>query len=276
MKLLVALVFVIAVIFISAFDKPPVQDDFDQRLIWRAEHAQQNISSYYTTNRYQRGNIHALTEQYVLTEHAMQQRVAQYTKRYPQRGAYLLEWRDSQRNTISLSAMGLDWQHHFANSYLVGIRPFKVENKWLPLYTIAQMKTYQTDKLQHSVPELWQNSAQAYTMPRGDCEDHAIILADWLISEGIDARVVGGKYKGGGHAWVMAILDDQEFILEATSKRKTKHWNHYPLASLAAHYQPEFMFNRTQFWLNEKPQVTDNYRGLHWREMSYFKSDHHK
>ncbi|NTS77542.1 transglutaminase-like cysteine peptidase [Catenovulum sp. SM1970] len=185
---------------------------------------------------------------------------------------FIVPWRDSYQNTVNLSAMGVDWKHHFANSYLVGIRPFPVENNWLPLYTLSQIKTYQYDHEQYGVQEMWQNSAQAFAHPRGDCEDHAIILADWLISEGVDARVVGGKYKDGGHAWVVAIVDNKAFILEATSKRVGKSWNHYPLASLAKYYQPEFMFNRTDFWVNTDTRIKTDYQGHHWRKTSVFQA----
>ncbi|WP_448564651.1 transglutaminase domain-containing protein [Thalassotalea ganghwensis] len=270
MKKLLFFATLFSVFIIAKYDKPTANNDFDQRLLWKSQHAQKNISSRFTSNRFQRGKITALTDNSSLSESKMHEIVERYSKGYPERSSYILKWRDSAGKTISLSALGIDWQHHFANSYLVGFRPFAVENKWLPLYAIAQLKTYQTDDLQYGVPEMWQNSAQAYVTPRGDCEDHALILADWLIAEGIDARVVAGSYKGGGHAWVVAIIDDKEFILEATSKRKYNNWNHYPLASLAQEYRPEFMFNRQQFWLNNNLHITDNYRGTHWQEVSHF------
>lgn len=260
-----------AIFIIGKFDKEPVKDEFDQRLLWQAQSAQKNISSYFTTNSYQRGTIYATAEDYQLSERKMHEVVEHHAKGNPAKVSYIIKWKDSQDNVINLSALGVDWKHHFANSYLVGFKPFSVDNLWLPLYAIAQLKTYETDSDQYRTNELWQNSAQAYASPRGDCEDHAIILADWLISEGVDARVVGGKYKGGGHAWVLAIIDDQEFILEATSKRKTKNWNHYPLAKLARDYHPEFMFNREQFWVNTNRKLIDDYRGEHWQITSTYK-----
>ena len=157
------------------------------------------------------------------------------------------------------------------NSYLVGIRPFAVENPWLPLYVIAKTKTYQLDSEQYKTPELWQNSAQAFMLPRGDCEDHALALADWLISEGVDAKVVIGKYKQGGHAWVVASQNNKIYLLEATTKRVRKNWNHYPLASLSQHYYPELMFNRNEFWQNTGAKATKDYQGVHWKKRSIFK-----
>lgn len=182
-------------------------------------------------------------------------------------------WEDPQGRLAMLTAPGLDWQHHFANSYLVGVRPFATDNDWLPLYSLAQRKVYQLDSEQHQGrQELWQNSAQAWQALRGDCEDHAILLADWLISEGIDARVVVGKYQGGGHAWVVAIRNGQAFLLEATDKRVGKSWNHYPLASLNQHYEPEMMFNREQFWVNTDVKNRGDYLGQHWRLSATFQN----
>jgi hypothetical protein len=181
-------------------------------------------------------------------------------------------WSDKLGRTAMLTAPGLDWQQHFANSYLVGVRPFVTDNDWLPLYSLAQRKTYQTDELQYSGRmELWQNSAQAWQLLRGDCEDHAILLADWLISEGIDARVVVGKYGTEGHAWVVAFRQDQAFLLEATDKRVGKSWNHYPLASLNKNYFPELMFNRDSFWTNVGPLDNGDYQGEQWQISATFK-----
>ena len=183
--------------------------------------------------------------------------------------AHPLMWLDKQKPAV-LSAMGIDRQHHFASSYLVGVRPFAVENNWLPLYTIANRKTYQLDSLQYNAGDIWQNSAQAFELLRGDCEDHAILLADWLISENIDARVAVGTYKQEGHAWVVAFINGQTFVLEATSKRKTKAWNQYPLAELAVDYHPKYMFNREQFWVNNGSEFTTNYTSENWRTTAKF------
>ena len=112
--------------------------------------------------------------------------------------------------------------------------------------------------------DVWQNSRQAYYFTRGDCEDHAIILADWLISMGLDARVVIGKVDGGGHAWVVLLVDGKEYLLEATDKRKIRSLNNFQLARLVRGYSPEYQFNRKQFWFNAGRQLTTKYTGDHW------------
>ncbi|TRX56586.1 transglutaminase-like cysteine peptidase [Thalassomonas sp. M1454] len=262
------ILFFIAVFIIATF-KPREVDAFDQQLIIKAQQAADKISAKLTTNANQKGSITFASNGQTWTEAGIQAAVDRRnnTKRMP---AYTLTWQDSNGVYATASSMGLDWKHHFVNSYLVGIRPFAVKNHWLPLYTLAQIKTYQLDDEQYGARDLWQNSAQAFRLPRGDCEDHAIALADWLISEGLDARVALGKYKTEGHAWVVVNKNNKTYLLEATSKRSGKSWNHYPLAAISQNYFPQYMFNRTDFWVNSTKQKTTDYLGKHWKKTSTF------
>ena len=176
---------------------------------------------------------------------------------------YLWQWGGVPNATIS--AQGLDYLHYFANSYLIGFKPFDTKSAWVPLYTLALRKRYEFDHIQYGgLTEVWQNSRQAYYFTRGDCEDHSIILADWLISMGLDARVVLGKYKGGGHAWVVLLMNGKEYLLEATGKRKTRSINDFPLAIMVRGYNPQYQFNRKQFWFNSGSTLTRRYSGDHW------------
>ncbi|UTA47679.1 transglutaminase-like cysteine peptidase [Simiduia sp. 21SJ11W-1] len=168
------------------------------------------------------------------------------------------------------SAMGLDLRHHFVNAYLEGYSPFVASNVFVPLSVLARRKTYMLDKLNHGGEEVWQTSRQAYLYTRGDCEDHAIALADWLIDMGEDARVALGTYDGGGHAWVVLIKDGQEYILEATQKSGLAGLKRYPLAAMQPKYQPQFQFNRTSFWYNVGSPATTRYRSQAWLEKSRF------
>jgi len=267
-KLFQILAVIGAVLIITLLDNGNPSNSFNKQLQTRSQNALTQISSKLTTSSYQKGNVEFLSDNKKLSESTLQARVKSYSKRHYKKNVPMLVWGDSVSNTATASALGLDWKHHFVSSYLVGIHPFPVENKWLPLYTIAQMKTYQLDSEQYQAVDLWQNSAQAFILPRGDCEDHALILADWLISEGVDAKVVVGTYKDSGHAWVIATVNNQEFLLEPTAKRIRKSWNHFPLASLAKNYHPSFMFNRKYFWANLTKEQT--YTGKHWIKTSIF------
>jgi len=184
--------------------------------------------------------------------------------------SYLL-WSFRGLNGASATAMGTDRQHHFVNSFLEGYRPFWVDHPWKPLYAIAMRLKYQPDSLQFAgLEDVWQTSRQAFFNTRGDCEDHAILLADWLIGCGVEARVVVGRTARGGHAWVVAFMEGQQFLLEATSKQKRRHWRHYPLASLASDYIPTIMFNRDSFWMYTGPPRPGSYTSDHWEKRSRY------
>lgn len=185
-------------------------------------------------------------------------------------GTYTLTLRrDPMASAI---ATGLDFKEHVVNAYLEGFIPFQVDNFWMPLYVISQRKFYQLDQLNYGKSDIWQTSKQAFYFSNGDCEDHAIALADWLIGMGYDARVVLGNYKEAGHAWVLLILENQEYILEATSKSSVGK-SPYPLATILPDYHPEFQFNRTSFWTNTGSKFTVSYRGKNWVEKSRFYVD---
>ena len=169
------------------------------------------------------------------------------------------------------SAMGTDWQQHIVHAYLSGVLPFETDNLWLPLQTLAQRKRYQYDHSQYwTRQDVWQTSAQALVSPRGDCEDHALALADWLISLGADARVVVGHHGNTGHAWVVMIHQDQEYLFEATQKDGLGRGRAYPLARLMTNYRPQFMFNRETFWTNTGSSWITHYRGEPWARKSRY------
>lgn len=180
-------------------------------------------------------------------------------------------WDLGQELPVTATAFGLDGQHHFVNTYLEGFRPFRTEQLWVPLYTIAHKLEYQYDRVQYQgLQDVWQTSRQAFYNTRGDCEDHALILADWLINMRYDARVVLGNARGEGHAWVVVFHEGREFLLEATSKRKRINWSQYPLAGLQTDYHPEYMFNRRYFWTNQGSKFTTRYSGGQWLRQSRY------
>lgn len=172
---------------------------------------------------------------------------------------------------VTTVAPGTDRKHHFVNSFLVGFVPMQNVPPWVPHHLIAKRKKYLLDKTQYGVEEMWQTSREAMASPYGDCEDHAIALADWLIGIGKDARVVLGRARGEGHAWVVVVDRDTTWLLEATDKRRLRHWS-YPLAKLHTDYLPQEMFNRQHWWRNTGG-ATVNYVGSHWQIGSTVVSD---
>lgn len=267
MKYIGVILFFGAFIAISLLEKP--QSKYDTDLLLKAESAAKSIPRTLISSSNQKGVVTYLSDGFSLSENEMQDAIQQQTSFQHHVNQSLL-WKDSFGNDATMTTFGLDQYHHFVNSYLVGIRPFEAENDWLPLYVISQRKSYQLDQKQYGFSELWQNSAQAFESLRGDCEDHAIALADWLISEGVDARVALGTYDGGGHAWVVAFKNSQVFLLEATSKRVGKSWSHYPLASLAKGYKASYMFNRDTLWKSASGSSRE-YKSKQWTVISNFK-----
>ena len=171
-------------------------------------------------------------------------------------------------SVVTTVAPGLDQRHHFANAFLVGYVPFPDVEAWVPLVALARSKAYAFDHDQFPGRlEIWQTSREAFFYPTGDCEDHAIALADWLIGLGHDARVVIGRMRGEGHAWVVLHDGDRTYLLEATNKRPAEA---LPLAAHHPEYQPEAMFNRDTYWVNAGPVLTTDYRGAHWQQRSAF------
>jgi hypothetical protein len=180
-------------------------------------------------------------------------------------------WSFQNNPPVIASAFGTDYLHHFVNHYLVGYAPFPTENLWMPHYIISMRLKYQLDADQYGgFKEVWQNSREAFYNTRGDCEDHALALSDWLIEMGVDARVVLGSYKNEGHAWVVVFLDGNAYLLESTSKQKNRSWQHYPLAQFESNYHPKYMFNRDYFWLNNGSIYTTRYEGKNWIKKSRF------
>lgn len=172
-------------------------------------------------------------------------------------------------------ARGVDRNYHAWQSFLESYVPFRTDNHWLPLLVLAQRKQYSYDHDIYGLEaegDVWQTSREAFLSPVGDCEDHAVLLADWLIGLGEQARVAVGTMNGGGHAWVVLFRDGREYILEATQKHGLAGLKHYPLARLMPEYQPRYQFDRTHFWVNQRGGPTVRYSGTHWARLSRFQS----
>lgn len=147
---------------------------------------------------------------------------------------------------INWFAKGIDGQQHPSNAYLLGFSPFYTNKYWLPLLAVSLRVKYMRDDEIKIGDDTWQTSIETYVRMWGDCEDQSILLADWMIELGYDARVVVGTVKGEGHAWVVLYKDDKEYLLETTDKASRRR---YPFVSLHPEYNPAFMFNRDHFWV---------------------------
>lgn len=189
------------------------------------------------------------------------------TLRQHEPAAWFYTFRNQTDKKVTLvAAPAVNGTLHVPQTFMLGKAPYRVEQIWMPLYAISERMRYQLDSKQfQGREEVWLTTLQAWSRAKGDCEDHAILLADWLIEMGLDARVVLGKHRREGHAWVVVFKDGQEYLLEATLKNKIKRWSVYPLAKSLPEYHPDMMFNRQTLWVNTGSVLTVNYSGPQWR-----------
>jgi hypothetical protein len=186
-------------------------------------------------------------------------------KRFDRWYSYGINFSGSDVTTL---APGLDFRHHIANAYLVGFVPYSNVDTWVAIYALALSKTYQLDSQQHGKLEIWQTSKESFYYPDGDCEDHAIALADWLIGLNLDARVVLGD-ANGGHAWVVLLQGSQTYLIESTDKGRAARAP-IPLAMSLPGYHPRVMFNRDSYWVNTGTKYTVNYANNAWVKRSTY------
>jgi hypothetical protein len=122
----------------------------------------------------------------------------------------------------------------------------------------------------------WQTSAETLQRRSGDCEDTSILLADWLMSRGIEARVVIGETdEREGHAWCIARIDGNVFLLETTGEKEDLPRDP-PLAKQSTDkYRAEYLFDRTQlYFFNSEPGqgAGDCWNKFAWKAVDYSSS----
>jgi predicted transglutaminase-like cysteine proteinase len=165
----------------------------------------------------------------------------------------------------------------------------RVEEIWMD---VARTLKYVADEDQfNGRQEVWQTASECIKNGAGDCEDHCITLADWLITEGYEIRVVLGQTKYGAidwytHAWVVLRLNGEEYLIESTQKtskdasapsrtdRGFVRWREYYRLKLIKtffdSYRPFFAFDSSQIWVRKgvnlsapekivSPSTTDSY-----------------
>ena len=124
--------------------------------------------------------------------------------------------------------------------------------------------------------DAWQTSAETLQQRSGDCEDTSILLADWLMSRGIKARVVIGETDDSeGHAWCIARIDGNVFLLETTGEKEDLPRDP-PLAKQSTEkYRPEYLFDRTHlYFFNGEPGqgAGDCWSSFAWKAVDYSSS----
>ncbi|MBL4586135.1 MAG: hypothetical protein JKX84_03630 [Flavobacteriales bacterium] len=238
--------FLACLLLLSAYLAHQVDLEFKKRAVQASERI--SNTDYWANND---GSVISMDSLSVLSTQDVERLTPPTTEKNAQ---YLRVWETDGSTAQAATALGSDLKHHFVQGYLSGFMPFDADELWIPHYTIALRKSYMYDKDQYSgYKDVWQNSIEAYSNTRGDCEDHSIILCDWLNALGYEARVATGLHGTSGHAWVVVYLNDEAFILEATQKSNLKNNHHYPLASILPDYKPSLMFDLDHFYLPANP-----------------------
>lgn len=118
-----------------------------------------------------------------------------------------------------------------------------------------------------SPADVWNRPSTTWRTKAGDCEDHAVLLADVLGTVGYDARAVVGSYRGGGHAWVVVRSAGNEFILDQVANRPRRFPPRAELLRLD--YAPTASFDRTRLHLaeTESPAPASYWSRNHWTSL---------
>lgn len=121
----------------------------------------------------------------------------------------------------------------------------------------------------HRNLDTWQLAAETWQYKNGDCEDSSILLTDWLIERGFDARVViGTTDELEGHAWCVVNLEGTTYLLETTGA--TPDMRNLPYAAARSHfYRPRFQFNRNSIFFRRDEGSAPRY----WSTSSWLQID---
>lgn len=182
-------------------------------------------------------------------------------------------------------APGTDGRFRYLNEFLEGYKPPTMllddRSRSAELLTIWQTVStgcrYTGDigAIQYttagSAREIWQTARETEMLRHGDCEDSSILLADWLLSRGFEARVALGHYTGpgaGGHAWVVVRLDGEEYLLEPTQGGAGART--LPKTSeFGSSYTPDVLFDRSALYVRQQP--TARWNGGYWSEDTWMR-----
>jgi hypothetical protein len=169
-------------------------------------------------------------------------------------------------------------QFRYVNEYLTGFQPpahYAADSSRLhELYTIWNAVVDHCTYTKDSTPvnptrDAWQTGLETLTRGKGDCEDSAVLLADWLISRGFDARVALGRFGDmGQHAWCVVRLDGIEYLLESTEGHRNMEKPAYA-TELGARYVPDTMFDRDAIYVRSRPR--DRFDGIYWSAKSWIR-----
>ena len=170
--------------------------------------------------------------------------------------------------------------YHYVNDFLVGFEPparfregtHRMEEMlqiWRGVFHTCEYKSDSgSDKKLDR--DAWQTGPETLNRGVGDCDDTSILLADWLISRGFNARVAIGEAMGEGHAWVVVQHESRTYLLESTSEPPQTAEQIGVVSEFTGKYVPEILFDREAcyFWKNRKVPFDNNYFSEKWQRLA--------
>jgi predicted transglutaminase-like cysteine proteinase len=169
-------------------------------------------------------------------------------------------------------------RYRWANEYLTGYEPptrYSDEDSRLhELFAIWNAVVSTITYTKDGTPacpnrDAWQTPLETMVRGKGDCEDTALLLADWLLARGFDARVAIGRYGDmGQHAWVVVRVENVEYLLESTEG--TPNIEKPPFVSdVGQRYVPETLFDRENLYVRAKPH--DRFSNVYWSQKDWIR-----
>lgn len=117
--------------------------------------------------------------------------------------------------------------------------------------------------------DAWQTPLETMVRGKGDCEDTSLLLADWLLARGYDARVAIGRYGDmGQHAWVVVRIENVEYLLESTEGIPNIEKPPF-VSDVGQRYVPETLFDRENLYVRAKPH--DRFGNIYWSPKDWIK-----
>lgn len=175
----------------------------------------------------------------------------------------------STTKDFTATAMATDNKRYIANEFLQGYSPYKVTNVWQIMDKMRDFEFRADGALSKKNKDIWLTGKEFFTHRIGDCEDYAILLADWMIKNNWDARIILGTLNNIGHAWVLLRVNKKDYILDGTKKSLFSQYRQFPLAKHKPEYKHEYMFNRNEFWSYEKKKNNSKYSKINWIHKSH-------
>lgn len=149
------------------------------------------------------------------------------------------------KDLVSLLVERPQGKDEFVQKLFSGIHIQEVNSLNEALEFMRTQTKYRRDRIVFGRKDVWQSSEEMANRRIGDCEDHAILLADILIGLGIEVRVVFGGYRQGEHVWIVVLQEDGTTKLIESTSKDSKGFMNLSQPTEIPEYYPYLVFDNT-------------------------------